>query len=290
MTGRKTERVSRWRQKALDPSESKLLNDVERYGCHVVHVGGDSWCQGWSYTVGIHDVSGGPELIVIGLKNDLAHFVLNECDHRIQGGLRLSEGCRQRDLVSDVECEFRPVERRWILRTMGCAAWFYGGDHFPVFQCVYPDLKNHFPWESGFDPTWRTRQPLLFPHSLDSRTEEDFWSANDLASSLHDWRFEASPHTMVFTTKRVMNGEDAITRVFHDIEDGAWQFHGPGESRSEDATLVCFHHIIDNDPTVRELFDLPRGWCAWREDVAAPWSRELASPDDPEEEGEPKRG
>jgi len=76
-----------------------------------------------------------------------------------------------------------------------------------------------------------------------------------------------------------MSGEDSVTRVFHDIEEGAWQFHGPEDSKKEDLAYVCLHHIIDKDPTIKELADLPVGWCAWRKDVAAPWVREMTQPD-----------
>ena len=82
-----------------------------------------------------------------------------------------------------------------------------------------------------------------------------------------------------------MSGEDAITRVFHDFEDRAWQFHGPDESKPEDVSYVCFHHIVDKDPTIKELSDLPPGWCALRGKVMAPWSRELTASDTDGDEG-----
>jgi hypothetical protein len=154
-----------------------------------------------------------------------------------------------------------------------------GGEDFSALQCVYPDANNRFPWDEDFDVKWRNRQPLLFPHSLPSRVEQDFWAANDPDSSLHDWKFKEPPHTGVFTTKRVMSGDDHVTRVFHDVEDGAWQFHGPGESKSEDLAYVCFHHIVDKDATIEGLADLPVGWCAWRENVTAPWVKEVSAAD-----------
>ena len=44
-----------------------------------------------------------------------------------------------------------------------------------------------------------------------------------------------------------MSGEGPVIRVFHDIEDGAWQFHGPEESDPKDMAYVCLHHVIDKD-------------------------------------------
>jgi hypothetical protein len=191
----------------------------------------------------------------------------------------MEEAQRISGLLSNVECDFRTIEKRWIRQTMGYAVWYNGGDDFSVLQCVYPDLNNLLPWDDGFDASWRSRQPLLFPHSLDPIVEIDFWAANDPASSLHNWKFTDSPHTGVFTTKRVISGEDSVTRVFHDIEDGAWQFHGSGESQPSDCAYVCLHHVLDKDATIGDLHDLPVGWCAWREDVTSPWIRELSVPD-----------
>jgi len=76
-----------------------------------------------------------------------------------------------------------------------------------------------------------------------------------------------------------MNGQDNVTRVCHDTEDGAWQFLGPGDARREDLAYVCFHHIIDKNSTISELADLPLGWCARREEVTALWIREVAPPE-----------
>jgi len=284
MIGRKTKRTRSLRTQKLEPDEEKLVDDIEKYGCHVVQVSAGNGFPGWSFTIGLEELLGVPELIVIGLKDEVAHSLLNECAHRLQEGIRLGPRRRERGLLSDVECEFRPVEKRWLKQTMGYAAWFYGGDDFQALQCVYPDLANRFPWEEGFSKDWRSRQPLLFPHSLPPNVEQDFWAANDPESSLHDWKFNDPPHTGVFTTKQVMNGQDSVTRAFHDTVDGAWQFLGPGDARREDFAYVCFHHIIDKDSTIGGLADLPLGWCAWRETVTAPWIREVAPP---ESESEP---
>jgi hypothetical protein len=282
MIGQKTDRTRFLRLSKLEPDEAKLVDDVEEFGCHVIQVRGEGGFPGWSYTVGLGDTLGCPELIVIGLKEGVAYSLLNECATRLQQGIRFEQGSRARDLLANVECEFRQVEKRWLRQTMGYAVWFYGGDDFSGLQCVYPDMDNRFPWDEAFDVNWRERQPLLFPHSLSSRVEEDFWAANDPHSSLHSWKFGDSPHTGVFTTKRVMSGDDPVTRVFHDAEDGAWQFHGPDESKAEDLAYVCFHHVVDKDATIKALADLPVGWCAWRTDVTAPWIREqtLDTPDE----------
>ena len=279
LVGRTTHRIRWFRERKLQPDEMRLVDDVEKYGCHIISVREEGGFPGWCYTVGLSDVLGCPELIVIGLKPGVAHSLLNDCAGRLQQGLRVGEGERVDGLLSNVQCEFRAIDKRWIRQTMGYAVWYNRGDEFAVLQCVYPDLNNHCPWDEGFEASWRNRQPLLFQHSLNPIVEIDFWAANDPTSSLHNWKFIDSPHTGVFTTKRVLSGEDPVTRVFHDIEDGAWQFHGPEESDPDDVAYACLHCVIDKDATISDLHDLPIGWCAWREDVTSPWTRELSPPD-----------
>jgi hypothetical protein len=268
-------RIEFLRQCSLEADERKLVEDVEQFGCHIIQVREENWMVGWGYTIGVYESTRQPEIVVVGLKPETAHRVLNECARRFRDGARFEDGHREKDPLTNVDCEFRQVEHRWLRQLMGYAIWFYGDDDFPAVQCIYPDMSNRFPWEAGFDSSWRDRQALLFANPPNSRVEADLWSANDPQSSLFSWKFPEPPHTGVYTTKRVMNGEEPIVYVSHDAEDGAWQFHGTSDSEIESASLVCFHHIADKDSSIKDLADLPRGWCAWREAVSDPWIREV---------------
>ena len=100
---------------------------------------------------------------------------------------------------------------------------------FPVLQAVYPDRENRFPEESGFDPAFA--QPLDATRISDGRTLRTIsWASADPESSLFDWKFTDSPHTRVFLSKSVHEGENLFTYVSHDEEDGAWQFLGDSMS------------------------------------------------------------
>lgn len=94
MAGRTTDRIRILRQRILEPDETKLVDDVETYGCLIIQVREGNSFPGWSYTVGLGGALGMPELIVVGLKNNVAHSLLNECNRRLQEGTRLEEGCR----------------------------------------------------------------------------------------------------------------------------------------------------------------------------------------------------
>jgi hypothetical protein len=164
MSASKKTRIDALRANPLKADEKKLVDDVEKYGCHIIHIREEGGIPGWSYTIGLYEIYHQPEIITVGLKDNTAQYLLNEVAARMKKGLQIQEGLRQRELLGSVECEFRKVEERPELqRVVGYASWFYRSDPFPVFQCIYPDLKNRFPWEESFDESWRNRQALLFP-------------------------------------------------------------------------------------------------------------------------------
>lgn len=159
-----TMRTRKFRTTALSEKDERTISHVEEFGCSVVNVKRTNYGLGWSYTIGVFDTSGKPELITIGLPPETAHFALNEAAKLLRAGVDLTNG-RRRDLVGQVECEFRPVDPKWIRHLMDWAVWYYEGANFPVLQAVYPDLENRFPGEEGFDKTFE--QPLMQPRRSD---------------------------------------------------------------------------------------------------------------------------
>jgi hypothetical protein len=266
-----TERIKRHRSMELSESHERTLSRVETFGCEVVQVTSTDMSQGWSYTVGVYDTSGKPEVIAIGLRERTALVLLNEAADRLRQGINLAEG-RHRELIGEVECEFRPVDSKWVKHLMHAASWFYEGADIPVLQAVYPDTQNRFPEDANFDTYFR--QPLMQPDGEMTDFEDDFWASTDPKSSLFNWKFPNPPHTRVFVSDAVSSGAERVTYVSHDLEDGAWQFLGDSMSGGREPVLLCLHHPIDNDPTLVELADLPLGWYAERAKPGDPWIRQ----------------
>jgi hypothetical protein len=89
------------------------------------------------------------------------------------------------------------------------------------------------------------------------------------------WPFPDPPDVMVFTSRDVVERGNWIHYVGHDLDDGAWQFlsiNGAPESEL-DARLVLLRNIVELDPTLKEVADLPLGWIAWRNSKEAKWKR-----------------
>lgn len=88
-----------------------------------------------------------------------------------------------------------------------------------------------------------------------------------------DWPFTDPRNFEAFTTRRVLEGDEPILAVYHEAEDGTWQFMGNAGWKPEDLVLACLEHLVGRDRAVRDLADLPRGWGAVRRSASAPWER-----------------
>lgn len=264
-----TERTRHFRSTSLGSEDANVIAKIEEFGCFVLTVESKAGrALNYTYTIGIFDTCGQPDLIAAGLHHEVAHACLNEAVRRLRAGADLAQG-RHADLIGNVDCEFRPVNPKWVGRLMNWANWYYGRTDYPVLQVVYPDLQNRFPEDEGFNCHFD--QPLMQGDGPMRHIEEDFWAAGDPQSSLFDWKFSDPPHTTVYLSKKVHEGAEPVTFVLRD-KDGDWQFLGETYIESG-GVAVCFHHPIDSDPTLKEIADIPLGWCAERTEPGSSWER-----------------
>jgi hypothetical protein len=89
--------------------------------------------------------------------------------------------------------------------------------------------------------------------------------------STPDWPFADPKNVACFTTSDVMDGILPILSVWHDEDDGAWQFLASTGGDINKAMVVSLSNICEVDPTVFELADLPFGWHAERKNMNDPW-------------------
>jgi hypothetical protein len=87
------------------------------------------------------------------------------------------------------------------------------------------------------------------------------------------WPFADPENLAIFTLKRIVSGGSSILFVSHDEDDGGWQFLDGAEVVIKESALVCLHHIVELDPSLVELADLPIGWSANRSSPGVPWQR-----------------
>src|ERR1700678_1249445 len=117
-----TARTRHLRSLELDEQEDRTISHIEEFGCSIFHIGDGGELPKWSFSVGIADTCGQPEILQVGLKEQAAHTLLNGASKQLHAGVDLTLG-RHRDLLGEVECEFRPVDSKWIKHLMGWAVW-----------------------------------------------------------------------------------------------------------------------------------------------------------------------
>lgn len=82
--------------------------------------------------------------------------------------------------------------------------------------------------------------------------------------------------TPAIVCSHVFRDDRPVRLVSH--EDGDWQFLCGEADHNDDGHLVGLEHLIERDPTLSEVLDLPLDWDAEREDPGKPWIRTSSKP------------
>ena len=67
-------------------ADEKLLDDVAKYGWHVMKVLETPETPGWAYSVGLFKSFGHAQILVIGQDSDLMHYMINTIGGGVQQG------------------------------------------------------------------------------------------------------------------------------------------------------------------------------------------------------------
>ena len=149
------------RTQATDAEEQKLLDDIREYGWHCIGVVGDHKHEPFTYTIGLFQSYGHPELLVYGLPRDIAHSVLAIAAEAAATGTPIDLDKPTDMLLEGYPCVFVPVPLVQYAEHVGFARWYYAGDSFPVQQVVWPSKDGLFPWHPHASLTLRAMQPVL---------------------------------------------------------------------------------------------------------------------------------
>ena len=131
----------------------------------MTHVNGDATHPPWTYTIGLLDGFGHPELIVVGLACESACALLNALADRVAAGCRFAAG--EWFVGGDYTLGFRPVhDTRWESGLFAKWHHYYECVGYPdedpvALQVVWPDDSGRFPEDPGFSPELARIQPLL---------------------------------------------------------------------------------------------------------------------------------
>jgi len=162
------------KEKTLDNGDKKLIDDIEKVGWHVLKVLEDDNGPGFAYSVGLFKTFQHPEIIIIGLKLDLAHILINNIGEDIKNGKQYQSGQLYTDILDDFKCLMLDVPKKNYKKYVGYGRWYYEGNNFPLLQCIYPTVKGIYPWEKDWPEDIIDLQPILG----DSGQIKKEWDAN----------------------------------------------------------------------------------------------------------------
>jgi hypothetical protein len=142
--------------------DARVRTDIARHGWHLVLIPPDHGAAGWVHTIGLSERFAHPELIVFGEDLGVLAPLLNALGERIRAGARLDADTQLEGVLQGLALAVRSVEPKWTETFLGNAAWHYKRERVAALQCFWPDASGVFPWQAGFDESWRDEQPLLF--------------------------------------------------------------------------------------------------------------------------------
>lgn len=144
-----------------DDSDRKLLADVEQFGWHVVGIEADEHGPGYAFSVGLYHTLDQPEILLLGLSHTIAAQLINLIGDAMQAGTTFRDGDIRDEIAEGFPLAFRAVPREYYRDYVGYAGWFYESPDFPLLQCIWPDKRRRFPWDTGCETACAELQRLV---------------------------------------------------------------------------------------------------------------------------------
>lgn len=163
------------RSRDLTDYEREIVANVHKYGCHVTTVVGSEPADGppFTYSTGLIETTGQPEVILLGLSAELQGHLVNDVLQKCRDGLVLEDWVMIEGLLEGYPMVARVVHPTFLIREyLNSAMWYEkhrtGRDLDRVVQLVWPDLDRLFPWDDGCDEKVLEMQPALYERRPDS--------------------------------------------------------------------------------------------------------------------------
>ena len=113
------------------------------------------------YTVGLPDLLGHAELLLVGLPAEPTQDFLAHAIQVVARGGRLAHGDLSDALFPSALAALRRVGEQHYAAYLEEALAHHGGPDFAALQIVFPDRMGRYPWDAGADLRMRLVQPVL---------------------------------------------------------------------------------------------------------------------------------
>jgi hypothetical protein len=148
-------------QLTRDDLNKIVLSNIQEFGWHAVNVIEDNDHPPWTYTIGLYESYGFPELIIFGRSRATAYHALKTVATALEENHPPDLKLPTLDLIPGIPCLYREVSTRYYQDYVGYARWFYRKRHFPLYQIIWPNNEGHYPWDPHAPRPFKEWQPLL---------------------------------------------------------------------------------------------------------------------------------
>lgn len=145
----------------MDEADQKALDDIEEFGCHVLGVMEGDNEPSFSYSIGIEKQQGKPDLAIVGLKNKLAHSIINNYKNRLLAGESFEPGKYYSDFLGNFDVCFIEVDKKHYDDYFGWGLWLNKGENFKMLQLIWPTTDGFWPWDVDKSEFYIWAQPIL---------------------------------------------------------------------------------------------------------------------------------
>jgi hypothetical protein len=145
----------------MDEKDKKALSDIEEFGCHVINVMEGEGEPQFTYSIGINQQQNKADLIVVGLKCELAHSIVNNYKDRLLSGESFEVGKFYADFLGHFDVCFVEVDKSHFEEYLGWGLWLNKGNDFKVLQLIWPTTDGQWPWDTDRSDFYQWAQPVL---------------------------------------------------------------------------------------------------------------------------------
>jgi hypothetical protein len=131
-------------------SKEQIKKSIQDCGWHALSIfdpNGEH--QDFSYTIGLEESYGHPEIIIFGLKKETSHAIFSDLVLEIKSGIKFEPNVKLKNVINgNFEVLFKPIIHSAYNEYLGTAVNYYGHP-FRALVMFWPDKNNILPTEPG---------------------------------------------------------------------------------------------------------------------------------------------
>lgn len=140
---------------------SKIKSDIAQHGLHIIHVMSVGDLPNFSYSIGLYETYNQPEIIIVGLKQDINHIIINNIAYAYKEACFFENGEYYENMLDNFKCLVLDVNQKYYDEYVGQALEYYGDNKFPIQQIVWPATNGKFPFDEGAPDSFKQWEPVL---------------------------------------------------------------------------------------------------------------------------------